>query len=60
MISRWQKDKELYKAVAKSNWDDVILDAGKKKALIDDVDSFFNGEENYKEFAVPWKVSSPP
>jgi hypothetical protein len=53
------KDKTLYKAIVKSSWDDVILDAQKKKDLIEDVNSFFTGEGNYAEFAVPWKVCSP-
>ncbi len=52
----WQKDKELWKVIQKSSWDDVILDKEKKQALIDDVDGFFDGEQSYKEFAVPWKV----
>jgi transitional endoplasmic reticulum ATPase len=53
----WQKDKEMYKSIQDSSWDDVILDAEKKKAMIDDVEGFFSSEESYKEFSVPWKVS---
>jgi len=56
----WSKDKDLYKSIQESNWDDVILDGEKKQAIIDDVEVFFSSEENYKEFSVPWKVFSPP
>ncbi len=52
----WQKDKELWKSVQKASWDDVILEEGRKTSLIKDINGFFNGEANYKEFAVPWKV----
>lgn len=48
---------DLYKAIKKSHWKDVILEEDRKQAVIDDVASFFNGEANYAEFAVPWKVS---
>jgi len=51
----WQKDKELWKSVQKATWDDVILEEDRKTSLIKDIDGFFNGEANYKEFAVPWK-----
>ena len=51
----WLKDKELYQAVSSSNWDDVILSKEMKDDLINDVEGFFSAEEDYKEFAVPWK-----
>ena len=51
----WMKDKDLYKSIQESSWDDVILDGEKKQAMIDDVEGFFSSEENYKEFSVPWK-----
>jgi transitional endoplasmic reticulum ATPase len=56
----WQKDRELYKSIHESSWDDVILDGEKKAAIIDDVEGFFSSEESYKEFSVPWKVLYPP
>ena len=55
----WMKDKDLYKSIQESSWDDVILDGEKKQAIIDDVEGFFSSEKNYKEFSVPWKVFSP-
>jgi transitional endoplasmic reticulum ATPase len=53
----WQKNKGLWDNVQKSRWEDVILDEEKKKALIGDMMGFFDGEDKYKEFGVPWKVS---
>ena len=51
----WGKDKELYQAVRSSKWDDVILSKEMKESLINDVEGFFDCQEDYKEFAVPWK-----
>lgn len=55
----WAKDKDLYKSIQESSWDNVILDGEKKQAMIDDVEGFFSSEENYKAFSVPWKVTPP-
>lgn len=52
----WQPNKELFKEVQKSNWEDVILEKERKGAIIDDVIGFFDAEERYAEFGVPWKV----
>ncbi|RDL42237.1 p-loop containing nucleoside triphosphate hydrolase [Venustampulla echinocandica] len=51
----WQKNTELWQNIQKSAWDDVILEKDKKDAIIDDVLGFFDGEERYTEFGVPWK-----
>ena len=53
----WTKNKDLWSSVQHSSWDDVILDSEMKEALVQDVQGFFDAEEEYKEFAVPWKVS---
>ena len=53
----WQKNKELWMNVQKSNWEDVILEEERKKSIIEDVTGFFNVEERYREFGVPWKAS---
>lgn len=53
----WQKNKDLWDNVQKSRWEDVILEEEKKKALVGDVMGFFDGEDKYKEFGVPWKVT---
>lgn len=51
----WQKNKELWENIQKSNWEDVILEQDKKDAIIEDVLGFFNAEARYAEFGVPWK-----
>lgn len=52
----WQKNRELWESVQKAAWSDVILDEEMKRSLIGDVEGFFDERENYREFAVPWKV----
>ncbi|MCJ1251788.1 hypothetical protein MMC30_009026 [Trapelia coarctata] len=51
----WDKSKELYQAVHDAKWEDVILDEGVKKSLIKDVEGFFDAQETYKRFGIPWK-----
>lgn len=53
---RWQKNHELWESVQKAAWSDVILDENMKRSLIADVEGFFDEREDYREFAVPWKV----
>lgn len=51
----WVKSKDLYKAVASSSWNDVILSPETKKSLIEDVHGFFDNQALYAQFSVPWK-----
>ncbi|CAN9318324.1 unnamed protein product [Alternaria alternata] len=51
----WQKSAELYNSVQKSSWESVILDEDMKKALISDVENFFDGQQTYQDLKVPWK-----
>lgn len=51
----WSKSKSLYLSVHSASWDDVILDEDTKANLIDDVQGFFDKQELYKSFNVPWK-----
>jgi transitional endoplasmic reticulum ATPase len=53
----WQKNKDLWQNIQKSNWEDVILEKEKKEAIIEDVIGFFDSEKRYEEFGVPWKAS---
>jgi hypothetical protein len=53
--SQWKKDKDLYKSVQGASWDDVILEAGAKAALMHDVETFFDNRELYRAMNVPWK-----
>ncbi|KAK8124414.1 uncharacterized protein PG998_000173 [Apiospora kogelbergensis] len=52
---RWQKNQELYASIQKASWDNVILDAEMKQALIDDHLSFFESRDTYAKLQVPWK-----
>lgn len=51
----WQKSKELWDSVQKASWDDVILEPGKKKIIVDDTFDFFNSRDTYEKLRVPWK-----
>lgn len=52
---RWTKNKELWKSVQQSTWEDVILDRDLKDVLVLDVQGFFDCKDDYKQFSVPWK-----
>ncbi len=51
----WEKSRELWQNVQHSSWDDIIMNASMKKALIGVVDQFFNAKERYQKLRVPWK-----
>ncbi|KAJ4345124.1 hypothetical protein N0V95_005896 [Ascochyta clinopodiicola] len=51
----WEKSKELWTSVSGASWTDVILSPAMKQTLIDDVQSFFDNQNLYAKFAVPWK-----
>lgn len=51
----WQKSHELFKSFRDASWENVILDADMKKALIEDHLSFYNSKETYQSLKVPWK-----
>lgn len=51
----WTKSKELYASVRHARWEDVILDEGMKKAVIEDHLSFFRSHDTYTGLKVPWK-----
>ncbi|KAI9632780.1 P-loop containing nucleoside triphosphate hydrolase protein [Dioszegia hungarica] len=53
--SYWKPDFELWKAVQKASWNDVVLDDKLKSSIQDDYRSFFKSEEVYKHLEVPWK-----
>jgi len=55
----WQKNKDLWQNIQKASWEDVILGKEKKAAIIEDVVGFFDSEDRYAEFGVPWKVYRP-
>ncbi|KAK2055328.1 ATPase [Colletotrichum caudatum] len=51
----WQKSRELFESFRNASWDSVILDAGMKKAIVDDHLSFFSSRDTYRNLKVPWK-----
>ncbi|KAF2110367.1 P-loop containing nucleoside triphosphate hydrolase protein [Lophiotrema nucula] len=51
----WQKSAELWQSVQKSVWEDVILEEDMKKAIINDVENFFDSQDTYGKLKVPWK-----
>jgi transitional endoplasmic reticulum ATPase len=54
----WKKDKELWRVVQGSKWEEVILDEGTKAAIMRDVVGFFDAKDMYYELGTPWKVSN--
>lgn len=54
-LGMWQKDQALFQSVKKASWEDVILDSGMKKELIDTIDRFYDSRSQYEKLKVPWK-----
>ncbi|KAI0855647.1 P-loop containing nucleoside triphosphate hydrolase protein [Xylaria cubensis] len=51
----WQKNAELFRSIMGASWDNVILDADMKRAIIEDHTSFFDSRDAYARLKVPWK-----
>ncbi|KAI4213863.1 MAG: hypothetical protein LQ351_003558 [Letrouitia transgressa] len=51
----WTASKKLWQQVQKASWDDVILNAEKKKTIVGLMKKFFESEDIYKDLGVPWK-----
>ncbi|THH11720.1 hypothetical protein EW145_g459 [Phellinidium pouzarii] len=51
----WSKNHALWKDVQKAKWEDVILKDSFKKALQNDVYSFYDSEDLYKGLGIAWK-----
>jgi transitional endoplasmic reticulum ATPase len=51
----WYRDRALWKDVQKATWDKVILDPGMKKSLTDVSEKFFDSQDIYEDYGVPWK-----
>ena len=51
----WQKDRELWRSIQNSLWENVILDEGMKKQLKGDAQRFFDARKEYGKLGVPWK-----
>jgi transitional endoplasmic reticulum ATPase len=55
----WQKDRQLWRSIQNSLWENVILDEGMKKQLSGDAQRFFNSQKEYEKLGVPWKRGTP-
>ena len=53
--SYWTKSNDLWLSVQDASWNDVIMEQKMKQNLIEDVQGFFDNEDLYKKFGVPWK-----
>ncbi|KAL1595660.1 hypothetical protein SLS60_009349 [Paraconiothyrium brasiliense] len=53
--SFWERSTKLWNEVKKAKWEDVILDPKMKKALTEVANKFFDNEDIYREYGVPWK-----
>lgn len=51
----WTRSTKLWDEVKKAKWEDVILNPKMKKALTEVANKFFDNEDIYKEYGVPWK-----
>lgn len=51
----WKKSNDLWKSIDGTSWDDVILEAGMKNRLINDVQNFFDTRHIYQMSSIPWK-----
>jgi AAA+ superfamily predicted ATPase len=51
----WRKDKDLFKAIRNTTFDNLILAPGLKESLRADVTQFFHRREVYQHHGVPWK-----
>ena len=51
----WEKDRELYKAIKSSTFDNLILHGSLKVEILNDFAQFFRSREFYERYRVPWK-----
>ena len=51
----WQRSRDLYQQVQKSEWKDVTLNEDMKKTITELMHKFFDSKDIYKGLGVPWK-----
>jgi SpoVK/Ycf46/Vps4 family AAA+-type ATPase len=51
----WQKDAHLFQAIKGSTFDNLVLRAGLKQSLRDDIEQFFTARPTYEAYKIPWK-----
>jgi len=52
---RWHPDEDLYASVKGSSLDDIVLHGNLKNEIVTDIRLFFEQEETYRKFRIPWK-----
>ncbi|OCH85846.1 P-loop containing nucleoside triphosphate hydrolase protein [Obba rivulosa] len=52
---QWSKNKDLFRAVQKSTWEDIVLDENFREGLRRDTMMFFSSKEIYRSLGVTWK-----
>jgi AAA+ superfamily predicted ATPase len=53
--SHWSKDKDLYRAIQASSFDDIVLAGAMKSQIIEDFTRFLASRDEYARYGVPWK-----
>jgi AAA+ superfamily predicted ATPase len=53
--SHWSKDKDLYRAIQASTFDDLVLAGSMKSQIIEDFTRFLSARDEYARYGVPWK-----
>jgi AAA+ superfamily predicted ATPase len=51
----WSKDREIYKAVQASSFDDLVLAGDMAREIREDFTSFLSAKDEYARYGVPWK-----
>lgn len=51
----WQKSRELYRAIQKTSFDDLILDPLLDGAILSDFQSFLSAKDAYAKHGIAWK-----
>lgn len=51
----WDRSPQLYQAVQKSGFDDLILDEGLKSAIREDFAQFLGAQQQYKDLGLAWR-----
>jgi hypothetical protein len=51
----FQKDKQLFKSIRKTTFENLVLPESLKQPIQDDFQRFFNSREVYERYAIPWK-----
>jgi AAA+ superfamily predicted ATPase len=53
--NHWSKDKDLYRAIQASTFDDLVLAGSLKSQIVEDFTRFLSSRDEYTRYGVPWK-----